>query len=460
VTASPPRRARARTAVDPARAAAYAVLMKVAVDDAYLNLALNQVRDEARLVPRDAAFVTELAAGTARMQGLYDAVLDTRVRGGVSTLEPAVLVGLRLGVHQLLSLRVPDHAAVGTSVELVRAAVGERPVRLVNAVLRGVARADLETWIGEVAPPRDDDLLGHLAVRHAHPRWMVEEFARALPDGEGLEVLLAADNAPAAVTLAARPGLMSRSVLETAGATPGRWSPYAASWVGDPGVLPEVRSGRVGVQDEGSQLVAMALAAASFDGRDERWLDLCAGPGGKAAMLTGLALARNAVLLANEPLPHRAKLVASALRAYGGASTVVCGDGVVPALAPGAFDRVLVDAPCSGLGSLRRRPESRWRRTPADLDGLVRLQRGLLSSALDLVRPGGVVAYVTCSPVLAETRGVVDTVLGARAGEVGEDDARATLRGVPALGDGPHFQLWPHLHGTDAMFCALLRRQG
>ena len=227
---------------------------------------------------------------------------------------------------------------------------------------------------------------------------------------------------------------------------------------GDPGALADVRSGRLGVHDEGSQLVALALAAAPVEGRDERWLDLCAGPGGKAALLTGLARDRGAVLIAHERLLHRAVLVRSTLRGYGPPGTVLCGDGTRASWRPGTFDRVIVDAPCSGLGALRRRPESRWRRTPDDVTTLVCLQRDLLGAALDATRPGGAVAYVTCSPHHDETRGVVDAVLAGRDDAV-EEDARPLLPSVTDLGEGPHLQLWPHRHGTDAMFLALLRRR-
>jgi len=453
-----PRRARIRTAVDPGRQVAYDALCLVATDNAYLNLALARLRDEHAVTGRDAAFATELAAGTARMQGLYDAVLAQCVRGGLGPLQEKVLIALRMGAHQLLSMRVPDHAAVGTTVELVRAAVGERPVRLANAVLRAVARRDLEAWVVACAPRRSDDLLGHLAVRYSHPRWVVDVFAAQLPDAEGLEALLAADNAPPAVTLAVRPGLATPASLAAEGVAPGRWSPYAGTLPagGDPAGLAAVRRGTVGVQDEGSQLMAIALAAAEVEGRDAGWLDLCAGPGGKAALLTGLARERGATLVASDRQPHRARLVRSALRSYGPTGTVVCADATRPAWRAGSFDRVVADVPCSGLGALRRRPEARWRRTPADIEDLVPLQRALLDAALRAARPGGVVTYVTCSPVHAETRGVVDAVLAERT-DVGEEDARALLPGVPDLGAGPHLQLWPHLHGTDAMFCALLR---
>jgi 16S rRNA (cytosine967-C5)-methyltransferase len=220
-----------------------------------------------------------------------------------------------------------------------------------------------------------------------------------------------------------------------------------------------VAEGRAGVQDEGSQLVALALAGAPLDGPDLHWLDLCAGPGGKAALLAGLAAGRGAGVLANERLPHRADLVRRALRGADGVLGVVTGDGTRPAWLPGSFDRVLVDAPCTGLGALRRRPEARWRRQPSDLDALVPLQQALLSSALDAVRPGGVVIYATCSPVLAETSGVVSAVLAGRDDAVLEDATALLPEVADCAGPLPGtFQLWPHRHGTDAMFGALLRK--
>ena len=226
---------------------------------------------------------------------------------------------------------------------------------------------------------------------------------------------------------------------------------------GDPGAIPAVAEGRAGVQDEGSQLVALALANAPVEGRDARWLDLCAGPGGKSALLAAVGAERGGVTLtAVEPLPHRAELVRSNLRAVPGEHRVLVADGTATPFAAGSFDRVLADVPCTGLGALRRRPEARWRRTPADLDTLRPLQERLLDAAIDATRPGGVVAYVTCSPHPAETRQVVDAVL-ARRTDARLEDARPLFPGVNDLGAGPDVQLWPHRHGTDAMYLALLR---
>jgi 16S rRNA (cytosine967-C5)-methyltransferase len=294
-----------------------------------------------------------------------------------------------------------------------------------------------------------------LAVATAHPRWIVDAIADRLPEAE-LEAALRADNAYAAVTLAVRPGLAEVGELVEAGAEPGNHSGYAARWSGNPADLPAVREGRAGVQDEGSQLVAAALTRVGAPVGP--WLDLCAGPGGKSALLAGLA-GPDEPLVAAEVAFHRAVLVRQAVRAYPSPPTVVAADGKQPAWRPGAFARVLVDAPCTGLGALRRRPESRWRRQPSDVEPLHHLQLALLATALDSTMPGGVVGYVTCSPHRRETVDVVAETLAGR-DDVTVVPADGLLPGTVEDGtDGDFVQLWPHRHGTDAMFAAYLRRR-
>jgi 16S rRNA (cytosine967-C5)-methyltransferase len=431
--------------IDEPRLAAYDVLVAVREEDAYANLVLPRLLRERGITGRDAAFATELVGGTLRGQGSYDSVID-HLAG--RSPDPGVRDALRLGAHQLLALRVPDHAAVTSTVELVRNRVGHKPAGFTNALMRRISERDLGTWM--------DELEATTAVRSSHPQWIVDELARALDRPEELETLLAADNERPRVTLVARPGL---STVAELGGSQDVLSPVAVVMEsGDPGEVPAVREGRAGVQDAGSQLVALALSRAVVEGRDARWLDLCAGPGGKAALLASLATQQDARLLANERLPHRARLVAQAMRATTG--DVVVGDGTRPPWQQATFDRVLVDAPCSGLGALRRRPESRWRRRPADIGDLVPLQRALLDNALDSVRPGGVVLYATCSPAVAETAGVVRAVLEGRDDAVLEDAGPLLAEAVDA--ESAHLpgavQLWPHRHGTDAMFAALLRR--
>ncbi|MFD3335734.1 RsmB/NOP family class I SAM-dependent RNA methyltransferase [Streptomyces sp. NPDC058700] len=450
---------------DPVRMLAFEALRAVDERDAYANLVLppllKKAREKGDFDARDAALATELVYGTLRRQGTYDAVISACVDRPLREVDPPVLDVLALGAHQLLGTRIPTHAAVSASVELARVVLGDGRAKFVNAVLRKISRQDLDAWVAQVAPPYDKDPEDHLAVVHSHPRWVVSALWDSLGGGRaGIEELLAADNERPEVTLVARPGRSTTEELAAATETlPGRWSPYALRMAegGEPGAIEAVKDGRAGVQDEGSQLVAIALANAPLDGPDTRWLDGCAGPGGKAALLAALASERGAALLASEKQPHRARLVERALAGNPGPYQVIAADGTRPPWRPGSFDRVLMDVPCSGLGALRRRPEARWRRRPDDLDSFAPLQRALLTEALSAVRVGGVVGYATCSPHLAETRVVVDDVLKKVGG--GElIDARPLLPDVPALGDGPDLQLWPHLHGTDAMYLALIRR--
>jgi 16S rRNA (cytosine967-C5)-methyltransferase len=446
-------------------------LLAVAERDAYANLLLPDLLTQRGLTGRDAALATELAYGTLRGRGEYDAVLAICCDRDLAVLDPAVREVLRLGTHQLLSMRVQPHAAVATSVNLVRDVAGQRPAGFVNAVLRRVATRDWPAWLDIAAPGRAQDPAGHLAVRYSHPRWIVEAMAAAL--GEDLagdltetEAVLAADNERPLVHVCAVPGLSDSRELMAAGCEPARWSPFGGYLAdGDPARLAPIAAGRAGVQDEASQLAAIALARAGLRGApdrtDSRWLDLCAGPGGKARLLAGLAGGTGARLLAADVREHRARLVREAT-AMTGASAVIVADGRAPAVRPASFSRVLADVPCSGLGALRRRPEARWRRTADDIAGLRVLQRQLLQTALDAARAGGVVGYVTCSPHVAETRDVVAAVLADRPGtEV--LDAPAVLAEVPDLGCPEPYQryaqFWPHRHGTDAIFVALLRRR-
>jgi 16S rRNA (cytosine967-C5)-methyltransferase len=443
---------------DPARQAALDVLAAVRERDAYANLVLPSLLRQRGINGRDAALATELCYGTCRAQGLLDAILESCMDRPLSEVDGELLDALRLGSYQLLRTRVPPHAAVATTVDLVRAGRGSGATGFVNAVLRRVGEQDEDGWVRTIAPPRDEDPVGHLAIAHSHPRWIAQAFADALGgDLDELAQALAADDARPLVHLLARPGQLSAT--ELAGLTGGQLAPYSPYGVhlpegGDPGELPEVRERLAQVQDEGSQLVALALAETPLEGRDLRWLDLCAGPGGKAALLGALGAFRRATLDAVEKAEHRAQLVSQACA--GLPVTVHVVDGRDSGLRDRAYDRVLVDAPCTGLGALRRRPEARWRRQAADVPGLIRLQRELLVAALRLVRPGGIVAYATCSPHLDETVGVVADVVRRTGAE--QLDARPQFPGVPLLGEGPHVQLWPHRHGTDAMFCALLRR--
>lgn len=434
------------------------MLRAVSDRDAYANLALPALLAERGIHGRDAAFATELTYGACRTRGLLDAVIVAAAGRPADQIDPVLLDLLRLGAYQLLRTNVAQHAAVATTVEQAGIEFDTARAGFVNAVLRKIAGRDEAAWLAELAPDRAVDPIGHAALVHAHPRWIAQAFADALgADAGELDAALAADDARPAVHLAARPGVLTAADLAAAvGGEVGRYSPYAVYLPGgDPGLLAPLRDGTALVQDEGSQLVARALTLAPCAGPDEgRWLDLCAGPGGKTALLAAIAAQQGATVTAVEPNSRRADMVEQNTR--GLAVEVVRADGREPPFAAGTFDRVLVDAPCTGLGALRRRPEARWRRTPGDVAPLAKLQRELLASAIRLVRPGGVVLYATCSPHLAETVGVVSDAL--RRQPVTALDTRELFAPTGDLGPGPYVQLWPHRHGTDAMFAAALRK--
>ena len=439
---------------------AFDILRWVGDRDAYANLVVAERLAAAGLDSRDASLVTELVYGTLRMRGILDAVLAEGSTRPLARIDAPALDVLRLGAYQILFTRIPPHAAVAETVAVARVAVNASVTGFVNAVLRRVAERSLADWLTVIAPPYDDDALGHLAAVSSHPRWIAQSFADALGgDLAETATALAADNERPVVHLSARPGETDRDAL-VAGlghrGTAGPFSPYAVHLTdGSPGELTSVRDHRVQVQDEGSQLAALALTRAPIAGDEQRWLDMAAGPGGKAVLLAGLAAERGISLVASDVAPHRARLVADNLAGRPAGALVISADGRAPAWRPGSFDRVLLDAPCTGLGALRRRPEARWRRQETSVAELAGLQRDLLASAIAATRAGGVVAYVTCSPHIHET---VDVIGWARATRDDIDflDVRPLLPGVPHLGPGPWVQLWPHRHGTDAMFIALL----
>ncbi|NQX24082.1 rRNA small subunit methyltransferase B [Curtobacterium sp. VKM Ac-2852] len=498
---------------------AFDVLRAVQVDDAYANLLLPTRIRRAGLTARDAGFATELTYGSIRMLGRYDVIIALASGRRTENIEADVLDVMRLGAHQLLAMRTPTHAAVDATVELAREVGARRATGFVNAVMRKIAARTDQEWDALITEGRAGDAL--LATRWSHPVWVVSALRDALAaehSRDELAALLAADNAAPRVQLAALPGLATDEDIATAtartapdddtdaafadatgaddvpaalvpaddepeadGATgtvpPVRAdepvvqadaapvSPVGIRGIsGDPARVPGVAAGRLRVQDEGSQLAALALSRSSDVRAGERWLDMCAGPGGKAALLAAEAQQGGATLVANELVPARAGLVRNALGVFGDHVRVVEGDarrygrdgtGMT-------FDRILLDAPCTGLGALRRRPEARWRKLPEDVEELAALQTELLDAAVRVLAPGGTLAYVTCSPHLAETRGQVDALMGRHSDRLEQLDTATIVRGVaardPEIADGATAQLWPHRIGTDAMFIALFRR--
>ncbi len=448
----------------PARRLALEIIRAVNTDDAYANLLLPARLKRAGFSTADAAFATELTYGTLRRSGYYDRVIELASGRPVEKIDAPLRDILRLGTHQLLSMRVAPHAAVNEAVQQAKTSGKRSGSGFVNGVLRTISRVDREEWQHRVLGDATDDDR-RLAVLHSHPTWVVEALREVLEaDGQGSELtyLLEADNAPPKVGLVALPGLADAGA-DLAPLARTEFSPIGAVLPGgDPSLIDTVRAGAVRVQDEGSQLAALALSRSRPVREGERWLDMCAGPGGKAALLAAEGALGGATLLANEVVSARAQLVRNALENVPGSPRVVEGDGRRFGDEPEVFDRILIDAPCTGLGALRRRPEARWRKTPEDVASLVPLQGELLDAGVRALKPGGVLAYVTCSPHLAETRGVVRDAL-ARHDGLSEIDTSGVLDEVTGgmltrSAVGMAVQLWPHRHGTDGMFIALLTK--
>jgi 16S rRNA (cytosine967-C5)-methyltransferase len=415
---------------------AHEVVRRVADEGAFSNRLLSALLDRSGLPARDRALATELAYGTLRRLVPIDHALGRLLERPMERSPPAARAALRVGAYQLLHTRIPAHAAVGETVALV--APGERG--LVNAVLRRLA-AD---------PPgpaegRNDDAV---ASRTGLAPWAVAELRRLV--GREAEEASGGLAAPGTLTLRANPCRVPSSRLEEAFREAGhhlergRLHPGSIRLHGgSPRDLPGFADGWFAVQDEASAWVVDVL-----DPRPgEHVLDACAGPGGKAA---DIACRAGHVVAADATL-GRAGLVLEAAARLGVRAGVVVADAARPALRKG-FDRVLVDAPCSGIGAARRRPELLWRPRRTDLSGLARLQVGIAAGAASLLRPGGVMVYSVCTFPRAETDGVCDALLS----------TVPSLRPDPFSGpDGEvteRARLWPHRHGTDAMFVARFRR--
>jgi 16S rRNA (cytosine967-C5)-methyltransferase len=443
------------------REVAFDLLNRIQSDDAYANLLLPTLISRAKLDTRDSAFVQELAFGTIRNWMLYEKIIEAAASRKIDDIEPDAQIVLVLGVHQLLEMRVPTHAAINESVNLAKTKASKGSVGFVNAVLRKIALKDKDDWIDLVTKGLSE--LDALSIHYSHPTWIVQAFKAALASRgieDQLEHLLESNNLAPKVSIAALPGFCSREELEIAEQA-GNVSPIGLEISGNPASVELVNKGFARVQDQGSQLVTLALVSAPIEVNDDNWLDMCAGPGGKAAIMAALSLRSGRRFVPNEVSEHRAQLVANALAPLGSFEVRTL-DGRAYGQGKEKFSRILLDAPCTGLGALRRRPESRWRRTTDDLVDLVKLQRELIDSAWEALEPGGILGYVTCSPHLSETTGQIAWAEGKFKGKLELMNANQVLNSInPALKLDESLrtaQLWPHIHGTDAMFLALMRK--
>ena len=434
---------------DQSRRIAYTLISQVNREGAFANIRLPQLLADSTLDERDRSFATELSYGTLRMQGKHDFAIRAKIDRPFESLDHAVVDLLRMGLHQIFEMRVPDHAAVDATVELARSVAGEGKASYVNAILRSVLRD----------PPNFDEE-DDLGTRYSHPDWIVKAFNDRLKDPDRLVTLLESHNRPVAPHLVAWPGLSTREELLTEGGEAISEGSYAVRSSKMPGSYAAVHERRAGVQDLGSQLVGEIFFNTAADEGYLNWLDMCAGPGGKAAMLFNLIHTHRVkdIFTANEPTEHRARLVSHVVPP----ANVISHRGEdLPSL-PTRYDRIIIDAPCSGLGALRRRPEARWRKTIADLKNLVTIQRDLLDAGVALLNPGGVIAYVTCSPHRSETSAqVADFLYRHKDFELADLNPfiPESARGMNLVEADGTIQMWTDIHGTDSMFMALFRRK-
>jgi 16S rRNA (cytosine967-C5)-methyltransferase len=423
-----------------ARSVAVDVVRRVTDEGAYSNLALSRTLTRAGLDERDSAFATELAYGTLRRLVPIDHGLAALLERPLDTAPRAARAALRVGAYQLRYTRVPPHAAVSETVTLA----DPRHRGFVNAVLRRLSVA--------ARPDVTGTSDGDVALRTGLAEWGVRELRRVVGDDK-IEEIAAALAEPADLTIRTNTCATSVDRLERAladadvRAERGRIHPETLLVDhGSPSRLPGYEEGWFAVQDQAS-----AFVIGSLDPRPgDRVLDVCAAPGGKAAHAACLVGSAGSVVAADVS-PTRLGLVGANAGRLGVRVLPLAQDGRRPAVRDG-FDRVLVDAPCSGIGSARRRPELLWRARKDQLSGLARLQVGIATAAASLVRPGGRLVYSVCTFPRAETDAACDAILR-RAPEL-----------EPIAIEGPEgpserVRLWPHRHGCDAMFVAAFRRR-
>ncbi len=438
----------------PARRIAFEVLLRVEAGGAYASRALDAALAQAgALDPREAGLATELVYGTLRRALALDAALAPLSRRAIAELDPAARVALRLGAYQLLHLGTPAHAAVGEAVALAKGIEHGRAAGYVNAVLRALSRAPVPS----PAPPLESDPAGHVAATEAVPRWLAAEWVAWLGAAEALALARAMNTpAPLAVRSPDRDALLARVRAAGLAAAPTARSPYGVALTG--ASVADLARAAGGlpfqVQDEAAQLVTL-FAAGELRGRRARVLDACAAPGGKAFHLAEI-LGPGSEVVAIELHPRKADELAREAARRGLAVRVVCADAArpIPGLEEGSFDAVLVDAPCAGLGTLRRHPELKLRRQPEDLPRMAALQQELLAAVARYARPGAPVTYSVCSLARAEGPEIAAAMIAA-----------GWRRAPPAAGFPPDaltpegdFLALPHRHGPDGFYAVRLAR--
>ncbi len=443
-----------------ARALAWEILRRVEAEGAYADVLLGHHLNDSGLSARDQALVTRLVYGTLAWQGYLDHIGAAFCTRPLQALDAPIRILLRLALFQTCVLtRVPDFAAVNTAVQLAKRFHGGAASGLVNAVLR---RATAE-WQQVAFPSLDDDTVGHLATRLSHPRWLVERWLARYGLAE-TEALLRANNEPAPTVLRvnrskAEPAqVLARLRNAGCAAEPTAYSPVGIriEHAGTPERLAGYSDGLFSVQGEASQLVGFLAAPHPGD----RVLDACAAPGGKTTHLAEL-MDNRGELVALDPNPRGIDRVDRMVRRLGlSIVRTSVSDATTWRPSGDGFDCVLVDAPCSGLGTLRQHPEVKWRRTPEDVTALATLQRELVLHLADWVRPGGALVYATCTLSSEENEDVLAALLRARP-DLAVDDPHPLLPETASVLVDPDgvLRTFPHRHGLDGFFAVRLKRR-
>ncbi len=442
------------------RRTAFQILSRIERDKSYADILIDRELTAGTLQSRDRSLLTELVFGVLRRRGTLDYLIGRCSSRAAAKLERSVLMLLRLGIYQMFFLeRVPASAAVNETVKLAKE-FAPRAAGFVNAVLRRFGRErEAISW-----PDREEDPAGFLSVRHSHPRWLIEEWIRMLGKEEAEALAEAMSLAPPLTVRVntlrtTREGLLDLLAAEGVEALPTMWSPAGVRILSHirPASLAPFREGLLTVQDESSQLASFFLAP--LPGED--LLDLCAAPGGKATHLAQLMGNRGSILACDRDERKLRRIAESADRLGAEIIDVMAQDASLPLRIPGGrrFHRILVDAPCTGLGVIRRNPEAKWRLTPADPARLSELQRSILRNGARLLADGGVLLYSTCSTSREENEAVIDDFLSEQGDFVVED-----LRGLfpeyaPLFTERGMFRSWPHRHGMDGFFAARLKKR-
>ncbi|HOQ07558.1 MAG TPA: 16S rRNA (cytosine(967)-C(5))-methyltransferase RsmB [Clostridiales bacterium] len=445
---------------DTAREAALKILYEVNEQGAYSNIALNKHLSSHGFSGRDRAFITELVYGVIKWKLTLDRTIAACSDIKMERLSPWIKNVLRLGAYQLLHMtKVPPSAAVNESVKLARRYGHKASAGYVNAVLRNIAGGGGK----EIFPDREEDPVGYLSVRYSYPKWMAEKFTGLFGE-EFAESLMEAGNAVPDLAVRANTlktsaeGLIGALKNEGVEALPGKYVSEAVVIKSHVSVaeLEAYRKGLFQVQDEGSMLPALALAPQP----GEKVLDACSAPGGKATHMAQLMRNRG-LITAMDIHEHKLRLIEEAAGRLG--TDIVrteLHDATIPVPEhEGAYDRVLLDAPCSGLGIIRRKPDIKWAKENRDLRSIMQLQRRLMDSVSKAVRPGGVLVYSTCTLLPEENESVVKDFLNEN-DEFYEDDITPFLPpGLAIHARGGMLQVYPNRDGTDGFFVARLARK-